>query len=66
MKVVIGMDQYLAPSLRFPGDPGYTASDESAMDVPADVAARWRDTRDAWWSMVREVERFAAERSVTQ
>lgn len=65
VKVYIDWDeQYPVLLLRF-GDYG-DAGEHGTFEVPDDVAARWRDVRDAWHALADEVRAFQAERGVTQ
>ena len=60
MKVLIDWDeQYPALFLRFRDEQG-------GVEVPDDVAARWRATRDAWWALADEVRAFEATQGVGQ
>ena len=66
VKVLIGWDeQYPALFLRF-GDYPDIGEGGLAAEVPDDVAARWRATRDAWWALADEVRAFEATRGVGQ
>lgn len=51
MRVLIDWDQsHPALFLRFDASNG--------IEVPDDMAMRWRDIRDAWWALAEEVRAF--------
>lgn len=61
MRVIIDWDEkYPELFLSFPGDPGCTEAerDKHGIEVPDEVAARWRAVRDAWHALDEEARRY--------